>query len=360
MRKNILEEFITTVSDYHSNKYDYTKVVYINNYSKIEIICPVHGSFWQTPKNHYRSGCKLCADIEKSNKNFVEEARTIHKNKYDYSMAVYVNQLTPIIVVCPVHGQFKQLPKVHLSGSGCRKCYDEKPKYNHSCLEDFIIKANEIHRNKYDYSLSNYSDNKSLIVILCKNHGEFYQTPNSHLCGIGCAECAGNKKMNSQSFIIKANIVHDGKYNYSLVDYANSFGKVQIVCPIHGNFFQIAQDHLTGHGCYKCYKNISKMESDWLDSLSIPDDQEHRNVYVRGNTRKYKVDGLHNQAIYEFYGDFWHGNPSRFHREDINLANKISFGELYDNTMRREQELQKLGYNVITIWESDWLATKAI
>ena len=108
----------------------------------------------------------------------------------------------------------------------------------------------------------------------------------------------------------------------------------------------------------KCYKNISKMENEWLNSLFIPDNQDFRNVYIKGNNKKYKVDGLFNQTVYEFYGDFWHGNPKRFYSKDINMANKISFGELYNKTIRREKEIQNLGYKVISIWELDWLANK--
>lgn len=361
MKKNSLEDFLCIVDEYHDFKYDYTKVVYVNNYSKIEIICPIHGSFWQTPKNHYRSGCKLCADVDKSNKNFVKEAEKIHDHKYDYSNVIYINQLVPVSIICSKHGSFDQLPKVHLNGSGCRRCYDEKPKHNYGCLEDFILRANQVHGGIYDYSACIYVSSKSPIVITCEVHGEFSQTPNSHLMGSGCSECAGTKKLDNASFIFKANLVHDDKYNYSLINYINCLGKLQIICPIHGIFFQIAQDHLGGHGCHKCYKNISKMETNWLDSLFVLDDQEHRNVYVSGSgKKKYKVDGFDpiNNTIFEFYGDFWHGNPTKFKQNDINLAVKKTFGELYNNTLLREKEIQNLGYNVVSIWELDWLSAK--
>jgi hypothetical protein len=354
MKANTLEEFIEIVNRHHNNKYDYSKVQYVNNYTKIEIICRVHGSFWQIPKNHYISGCKLCADIEKSNKNFIEDAIKIHGDRYDYSKSIYINQYDPIIIICKIHGQFEQTPKIHLEGSGCRKCYDESPKYNLKSLEQFIIESKNIHGDRYDYSFSQYVNNKTPVRIICKIHGEFEQPPRQHVMGSGCPECAGVKKLTIDKFIERSNLIHDNKYDYSSSQYINCCSKLEIICPIHGVFWQVAQDHLGGHGCHKCYMNISKSETMWLDYLKIPNDQLHRNVYIRGNNRKYKVDGLHNKNVYEFYGDFWHGNPVLFPPNEINAVNKVSFGELFNRTMRREQEIKNLGYDVISIWENDW------
>lgn len=121
--------------------------------------------------------------------------------------------------------------------------------------EEFIYKANKIHNNKYDYSNINYIDNKTKVEIICLKHGCFEQTPASHLSGNGCPNCIKNT---TETFINKAKLVHGDKYDYSFVDYINSYTKVKIICPIHGTFEQIPNDHLNNHGCPMC--NESKGE----------------------------------------------------------------------------------------------------
>lgn len=84
---------------------------------------------------------------------FIRRANEIHNGRYDYSKVQYVNGTTPVIIICPEHGEFVQKPSSHLGGHGCRKCYDEsligKNKYNR---ESFIEKARSVHGDKYDYS----------------------------------------------------------------------------------------------------------------------------------------------------------------------------------------------------------------
>lgn len=118
--------------------------------------------------------------------------------------------------------------------------------------ETFISNSIEKHGDKYDYSLVNYIDSRSNVTIICPIHGEFVQYANSHLQGIGCPECYGNKKMNTESFIIKAKEKHGNKYDYSKVRYINSNTKVIIFCKLHGEFEQIPKSHLRGRGCPRC------------------------------------------------------------------------------------------------------------
>ena len=120
----------------HGNKYDYSKVHYVNNSTPVEIICPEHGSFMQIPYSHLnkktRVGCPVCGrernqrDNERRKRdcgeNFERKARRLHGNKYDYSLVKYVNANTKIEIVCPQHGSFWQIPNYHLSGNGCPKC----------------------------------------------------------------------------------------------------------------------------------------------------------------------------------------------------------------------------------------------
>jgi very-short-patch-repair endonuclease len=180
----------------HKNRYDYSLVHYKNNITNIKIICPIHGEFQQTPKNHINGhGCPLCATeckkqkLSKSNLNFVNESKNRHDNFYEYNKTNYINSTTKIIVTCPIHGDFKIAPTHHLSGIGCNKCSNNHVPTN----EEFIIKANKIHRNKYDYSLIEYKNNKTKIKIICAIHGIFEQRPIHHLLGSGCQKCNTSK-----------------------------------------------------------------------------------------------------------------------------------------------------------------------
>jgi hypothetical protein len=126
--------------------------------------------------------------------DFISKARKIHGDKYDYSKVEYVNNETMICIVCPEHGEFWQKPIDHLRGSECQKCSringSLKQRLN---TEKFIEKAREVHGNKYDYSMTRYITAKEKVCIICPKHGEFWQEANSHIKGCGCPVCKESK-----------------------------------------------------------------------------------------------------------------------------------------------------------------------
>jgi len=123
--------------------------------------------------------------------------------------------------------------------------------------EDFIKQAIEIHRDKYDYSKVNYINTETKVLIICKEHGEFEQTPHSHIGerANGCSKCSKKYSPNNNEFIKKAKKIHKDKYDYSKVEYKNSKEKIIIICKEHGEFEQVASSHLNGKGCRKCAYN---------------------------------------------------------------------------------------------------------
>jgi len=123
---------------------------------------------------------------------FITKAIKAHNNKYTYRKVYYVNAKTNVIITCPSHGDFEQKPCYHLIGHGCYKCGARSK----SSTEEFIQKAKEIHKNKYNYSKVNYTDAKVKVIITCPSHGDFYQTPNSHLTGCGCPRCKTSRGEN--------------------------------------------------------------------------------------------------------------------------------------------------------------------
>ena len=125
-----------------------------------------------------------------SKDEFVKRAEEVHGNKYDYSKVEYVNKHTKICIICHEHGEFWQSPNNHLAGNGCRKCWLKRNLTSKlSNTEVFINKAKQIHGNKYDYSKTIYEHSLKKVCIICPEHGEFWQTPNSHLNGQGCPIC---------------------------------------------------------------------------------------------------------------------------------------------------------------------------
>lgn len=203
---------------------------------------------------------------------FIKKAKTLYGEKYDYSKVNYVNNSTKVCIICPKHGEFHIRPNDFLGGHSCKKCgyvfLSYKLKHN---KEEFIQKAKEIHGNKYDYSKVEYNGLENNVIIICPKHGEFSQKPKCHLNGHGCQKCGVEKRIEKETltkeeFILKAREVHGWKYDYSKVEYKNNRTKICIICPEHGEFWQIPNSHLNGHGCPKC--NEWKMEKHVIEVLN--------------------------------------------------------------------------------------------
>jgi len=133
-------------------------------------------------------------NLLKTTPKFIEQSNLVHNFKYNYSKSEYLGCFIPIIIICPVHGEFQQRPSDHLSGKSCWKCNKLLSiKEAEKGLKNFIEKSSKIHKNKYDYSKSNYTGAKKLIDIICHFHGLFKQQPNSHMNGNGCKDCVRDK-----------------------------------------------------------------------------------------------------------------------------------------------------------------------
>lgn len=201
---------------------------------------------------------KALTDMISNTTEFIEKARKIHGDKYDYSISDYVNSRIKVKIICSIHGSFLQMPPSHLSNRGCPKCGIEKRNnFNRSNTETFIKKAIEGHKDKYDYSQVDYKAVLSKVIIICKKHGKFHQKPNVHLNGGGCPECGVEKlgasvMLSKEEFVKKSSQVHKNKYDYSKSDYINTSTKIIITCPIHGDFLQFPSYHMTGRGCQIC------------------------------------------------------------------------------------------------------------
>lgn len=251
-KKLTTEEFIKRAKQTHGDKYDYSLVQYIDQRTKVKIICSVHGEFEQYPDNHYKYGCLECGGRMKlTQEDFIKRANHIHNNRYNYSLVEYINCDLKVKIVCSEHGMFEQTPSAHIhrDESGCPKC--NKPEK--ITIDNFIKKSKEIHNNKYDYSLVEFDNIDTDVKIICPIHGIYIQNARSHYKNSGCPRChIESTRTKLVDFIEKSNIIHHNKYDYSLTEYINCRTKIKIICPIHGIFIQSPGHHLGNRGCPHC------------------------------------------------------------------------------------------------------------
>ena len=293
-RKFTQEDFIEKAKEVHGDKYDYSKVKYIDSKHNVMIVCPKHGEFWQRANRHLQGcGCRKCAtELRISSQKlttdeWVEKAKEVHGDKYDYSKVDYVNNYTKICIICPEHGEFWILPYAHTNlGEGCPGCN----KTEKLTKEIFTEKAKKIHGNKYDYSEVEYTGISNKICIICPEHGEFWQRAGSHLEGCGCKKCANKLKAIDNSlgldkFIAAAKKIHGDKYNYSKAKYVNNYTKVCIICPEHGEFWQTPSGHIHNlQGCPLCRK--SRME-------------EYTKLILERNGIKFEIEKMFDWLVYD-------------------------------------------------------------
>ena len=221
------KEFIKKSVIIHGDEYDYSKTIYKNAKTKVTIICKKHGEFNILPFNHLKGqGCPICRYIKSANSNkiglkkFIELAKEVHGNKYDYSKVKYVNNCTKVCIICPEHGEFWQTPTKHINrGQGCPHCSGNARK----TTEEFIFESKNVHKDKYDYSKVEYECNNKPVCIICPKHGEFWQRPKDHLGGQGCPHCKQSKiEEEIFNFLTENNINFKTQYKYDSDNQKNS------------------------------------------------------------------------------------------------------------------------------------------
>ena len=342
------EEFIEKAKEIHGDKYDYSKVEYTSTNDKVCIICPEHGDFWQRPHNHLKGqGCPKCSGRFKTDTEyFIEKAKKIHGNKYDYSKVEYINAHTKVCIICPEHGEFWQTPQNHLQNKGCKLCGVEEVKKTKAYTnENFIELSNKIHGGKYRYDKVKYVNSNTEVIITCPLHGDFVQKPYIHLQGFGCAKCSKRYQYTTSDFIDELRKVHGNRYDYSKTIYTNSHSKIKIICPEHGVFEQRAYEHLQGRGCPKCSHICSKSEQDlgnFIQEICGEISIKNKNVL---NGRELDIYIPEKKVAIEYDGLIWHSEK---------------FGKDHNYHLSKTLECEKLGIRLIHIFEDEWLEHKEI
>ena len=330
-KKQTKEDFLVKALQMHGEKYDYSKVEYIDSKTKVTIICPEHGEFRLAPTVHtsIRSsrgetkprGCPTCGDIirrekvseasrnrTKSKDEFVRDAYKVHGKRYDYTKSNYEGSHTKIIITCRENGQ------------GCPECGLEivretgRKKRGIPCIrngkvwtqESFILECTKVHDGKYDYSRTIFTTTNNTIVAECPIHGEFEQMAYDHVRGRGCERCGRSeiglaRRMSFDQWKIIADQTHNHAYTYDKSSYTTSKGKVRIKCSKHGWFEQSAGMHAyAGHGCEDCgNERISSARTRTLDQLIKQARSVHGDAY---DYSQIKSDPISNNVIYDSLG----------------------------------------------------------
>lgn len=274
-------EFIDKAIKVHGSKYDYSLVEYTLSKNHIKILCPKHEQFEQVANYHIMGhGCRKCAldniSIPKISKDeFIENAKKLFGDTYDYSKVIYKNMKTKVTILCPKHGSIEQSPMGHLK-FGCGQCgMDNKSPNKISTKEKFIEKAIEIHGNKFGYESVDYKGHNIVVKISCATHGFFMQKPTQHLEGRACQKCGKTKpgeqkKLTLDEFIKRAQETHGETYLYTKLVYTGMNDNIEIICKKHNSFFQMASHHIKGSGCPKCRSSKGEsVISDYLKSIKL-------------------------------------------------------------------------------------------
>lgn len=334
------EQVIEQFKEAHGDEFDYSKVVYVDTNTPVEVYCKKHDfTFHPTPKTHKNGGkCYFCgreAQIEKAKKDdskFIQEMFEIYGDNYDLSNMKYVNTKTEIEVFCKKHGYFNKKPCDLLSGNACSQC--GKRAHTKSTNKDvFVEEAKKVYGDKDNYTNTIIISAKDLITVTCTKHNHtFEKNIQTYLGGWGCPKCSAEnyrklRAIPKEEYYRRANEAHDNKYTYT-DDYITSAYAITFYCKEHGRQRRNSFDHLRGAGCRKC------------DNFGQKTDKLTKEGYVQ--TAKGRVTSLYlieckddNEHFYKI-GKTFRGVDARFsgnllpYEYNIVLTHKSDAGEIWD------------------------------
>lgn len=351
------QEFIKKAREIHGDKYSYDKLEYVNNKQLVTITCSEHGDFEMKAEIHLRgSGCRECRNElsgtpnEEYRQRFIEKARQVHGDFYNYDNLVYIQSKINVTITCPKHGDFTVLPDVHLRGSKCKECLKEERKLpKEDKAQIFIEKAKKVHGDLYTYDNVVYVNSETPVRITCKKHGDFEMIPKTHIQGFKCQHCrfGGTVEERQERFIREAKEMHkERNYDYSRVKYVKKDVKVEIICPEHGLFLQTPNSHVLGDVCPVCAKKVSGFEL-WLKCLVEKATNKTAFKFVMKN-RKH-IDVLVDDIGFE-------ANGLRFHCE-VSLYGDVKPFDYHQNkTIQAASE----GITLYHIFEDEYLLKREV
>jgi hypothetical protein len=371
------EQFLEDAISVHGHKYKYNFIEgFINSNNSLLVTCVKHNNtFPIILKCHLRSpygSCKECRN-EQYQAEFIKKGKEKYSDKFDYTLVKYTNATSKVNIKCNIHDfMFPTTPVNHLQkNGGCTKCKSESlHNLKGKGVEQFITEAKQTHGDKYDYSKVVYINTDTPVIIICKIHGEFPQRPDCHINREqNCPDCAIiengiNLRLTKEEFVKKCIQRFGDIYDYSDSIYTGGINRIIIKCKKHGYFTArtASLHYIDGVGCPNCSgTGYSKVQITWVEYEAFKN-----NIYIRHalNSNEYRipdsrysVDGYckETNTVYEFHGDYYHGNPKIYYSDVLNTKMNKTMGELYKKTQLKKEYIISLGYNYIEMWENDWM-----
>lgn len=351
-------KFFAAVQLKYGSRFEYDKRSWIHSGEKIRIHCILHGWFSQIAYDHLRlQGCRHCSSNKAPRRLDLKEVicrfRKTHGNRYGYSKVVYKGMGKKVVIICQKHGDFRQTPQEHAGGGGCQKCSGR----HRWTTSEFIERATAKHAGRYAYERAEYKSALTPITVTCSVHGDFQTQPARHvLQGHGCPSCNPVRLRTQSEFLTSARARFGDRYDYSKAVYVNAVTPMSIGCPVHGVFQQSPTYHLNSAiGCQKCTVNVSIKETAWLDHLHLPDTTRRQaKIQLDGRLRSVDAWDPETKTVYEFWGDWWHGHPSRFAPNDVHPRAKVAYKTLYRQTQEKRRAIAAAGYRLVEIWEHEY------
>ena len=303
----------------------------------------------------------------KSLEEWLKKVNNISRNKYIFLNTIYENNRSYFIMKCKNnHNEFKKYTNdlIKKQSTECCKTCRELKQYNL-----IIEKCKNIYNNYYIYEGYKIEKKRMFIKVKCNHIEKYMMTKNHCYKRKECNTCKVDREQikRARKFIEQSTEIHNNFYKYDKVNKIKKLkDQVEIYCPVHDIYFeQIAKNHMDGQGCVVCANiKYSKMQIKWLKIKNIVDNTYIEHILNKGEykikeigKRGINVDGYSKELnkVYEFNGDYWHGNPKKYNEHNINPTNKKTYGELYDNTKMRISKIKDLGYIVEEMWEYDWI-----
>ena len=369
---------------------------FVNTKTKVTVVCgvnPEHGAWEARPETLTKSipnGCPKCgfdkvSALKRSDlPKFSAAAQQVHGNKYDYSQTTYVNSRTKIVIRCTTcQSKFEMTPNHHLEGEGCLVCYRDSTRRD---LEAIIAQAQGIHQTAegqplFDYSLMKKEEWKGTLYkvpIRCLTcNTTFQQSMNCHVhAKQGCYECNQRRSrwVPLEEMIARCQAMHQLADGTPRFDYSSLTGETyrglntNVELPCRG-CNQTVKDTLDNHlssysACPRCSPphGCSQSQLNWLNHVATT-----AGIYIQHkvNDGEYvipsigRVDGYcaASNIVYEFHGCFYHSCPTCFVKRDDPHPFIIgkTYQEVYERTIERDQRIRDLGYNLVAMWEHDWM-----
>lgn len=329
------EKFLEKAKNKFGDKFDYSKVNYVNSTTPVTVICPIHGEFEVKPVQFLQSkyGCKKCANEEIHKKQrwtteiFIQKAKEVWGERYTYEHSNYVNSETKVIVTCPIHGDFETRVPDFLRKHGCPKCKSNltselNKKTKRSSLETFINKAKQLYGNLFSYENVNYVNSRTKIIVHSNLLDEDFVISPAHFIqgeirkkylGLECFNKKEEYSWDNDYFIKIASLMRP-EYDYSETIYTGNKNKIKVICPKHGEFYILPVNLLyNNEGCPKCSRSKGEEFIEFvLNDLKIPFKSQYKIEY---SERKFLIDYCiikNNKIIFIEYNGRQHYEPIEY------------------------------------------------